>query len=81
VLKTNVLSALLQFSDEEYKENQVPRVTSEEDFEICRNVRMDYKLLPPDGKKSVKELGLENWEALYLRFRVSGGMFNYFFSQ
>ena len=77
-LKAETLSALSQFSQDV---DDIPQISSEDDFELCRKEvptgprggggPIKYVVLD-DGSKSVKHQGLVNWQILYLRLRVNG---------
>jgi hypothetical protein len=71
-IKSNALSALKQFSDVEARAG-VPVVEDEDAFQICRKNKKDSEYLLLEGKKTAKEMGLGNWEILYLRFRDADG--------
>ncbi|KDQ15429.1 hypothetical protein BOTBODRAFT_173915 [Botryobasidium botryosum FD-172 SS1] len=69
-IKSAVYAALTQFSDI----SSAVSILGEDSFEVCRAGKSggDYTLLEGD-KKTVKEMGLANWEILYLRFRDADG--------
>ncbi|KAK7062267.1 hypothetical protein R3P38DRAFT_2834347 [Favolaschia claudopus] len=69
-LKSQVLAALAS-----NLEPDVPVPSSISDFELCKGVRKDRGkltgefVLLEDTKQSVRDAGVANWEALFLRFR------------
>ncbi|KAJ7865680.1 hypothetical protein B0H13DRAFT_2067441 [Mycena leptocephala] len=70
-LKADVLSALA--SDVNQVED-VPRVASARDFELCKAVKDRGKLtgeytLLDEHKVSLRDAGVANWEALFVQFR------------
>lgn len=73
-IKEEALSALV--SDVNQVEN-VPKVTSGDDFEICRAAKDkgkptgEYELL--DVTRQVRDYGLGSWDTLYLQFRDPSG--------
>ena len=77
-LKNDVLSALSQFSS---AHSDLPEISSIDEFELCRKevqpaprgtlVTVRYTLL--EEGKTVKQLGLSNWEALYVRYKDASG--------
>ncbi|KAF9462000.1 hypothetical protein BDZ94DRAFT_759086 [Collybia nuda] len=73
-IKEEALSALI--SDVNQVED-VPKVTSGDDFEICRAAKDKGK---PTGEfealdltRQVRDYGLSGWDTLYLQFRDSSG--------
>jgi hypothetical protein len=72
-LKQEAFSAL---ASDVNQVDDVPKVTSEDDFEICKVKRdkgkrtREYEVL--DGSQSVKTQ-LANWEILFLQFRDESG--------
>lgn len=71
-IKSSALSALKQFSDVEAKAG-IPVAEDEDAFEICRKNKKDSEYLLLEGKRTAKEMGLGNWEILYMRFRDADG--------
>ncbi|THU91912.1 hypothetical protein K435DRAFT_726718 [Dendrothele bispora CBS 962.96] len=70
-LKEEALSALT--SDVNQVED-VPKVSSVDEFEICRKDKAAaYELL--DDEKELKECKVSNWEILYLQFKDESGKF------
>jgi hypothetical protein len=69
-LKDEALSALV--SDINQVEN-VPNVTTGDEFEICRGIKDKGKLTGEyevlDTTKQIKDSSLANWEVLFLQFR------------
>jgi len=77
-LKDNVFSAMKQFEEDESAAG-VPRVSSVDDFEICRlNVSTNkYSIMSTSGeaaKTTIKDSGLKAWEKLFLRFKDEEGI-------
>ncbi|KAJ7248484.1 hypothetical protein C8J57DRAFT_1522448 [Mycena rebaudengoi] len=70
-LKDEVLSALA--SDVNQVEG-VPQVSSVADFELCKGLRErgklkgEYEVLA-DYKRTIRDAGVANWEALFVQFR------------
>ena len=73
-LKTQALSALQQFAE---THDEIPRVSSEDEFEISRAKRskgsdtVTYEVMA--GNTIVKDVFL-NWEEVYLQFRDASGV-------
>lgn len=73
-LKNEVLSALT--SEGNQTEEEVPQVTSVDEFEICKAVKAskgaastEYEVL--DGKQFIRDCRLANWDIVFLQFRDS----------
>ncbi|KAJ7639541.1 hypothetical protein FB45DRAFT_905957 [Roridomyces roridus] len=74
-LKAEVLSAL---SSEVNQVEDVPRVTSADDFELCKAVKERGKLkgeftVLDEHKLSIRDAGVANWEPLFIQFRDDSG--------
>ncbi|KAF8338824.1 uncharacterized protein EI90DRAFT_3039284 [Cantharellus anzutake] len=77
-LKHETLSALSQFST---LEDNLPSITSIDDFELHRKevqpgprgVPPTVRYVPLEDDKTVKQLGLSNWEVLYVRYKDESG--------
>ncbi|KAJ7849849.1 hypothetical protein B0H14DRAFT_3452301 [Mycena olivaceomarginata] len=74
-LKAEVLDTLKDDVTSALKDELPPRPTQTREFELCRALKgtrgqpkSEYKLLE-DGKVSLQDAGVANWEALFLRFR------------
>ncbi|KAJ7709251.1 hypothetical protein B0H14DRAFT_2646383 [Mycena olivaceomarginata] len=74
-LKAEVLDALKDDVTSALGDELPPRPTQTRDFELCRALKDtrgrptgEYELLE-DGKASLRDAGVANWEALFLRFR------------
>ncbi|KAJ6560295.1 hypothetical protein B0H19DRAFT_1147157 [Mycena capillaripes] len=70
-LKTEVLSAL---SSDVNQVEDVPRVTTARDFELCKALKERGKLTgeyqPLENPKlSIRDAGVANWEPLFVQFR------------
>jgi len=74
-VKSDALSALSQYSS---VQSDLPGISSIDDFELCRKevqsaprgAPAKYTLLE-DG--TIKQLGLNNWEILYVRYKDASG--------
>jgi hypothetical protein len=72
-LKAEVLDALKDDVTSALEDELPPRPTQTRDFELCRALK-DTRGRPTgelleDGKASLRDAEVENWEALFLRFR------------
>ncbi|KAL1755069.1 hypothetical protein FB107DRAFT_275186 [Schizophyllum commune] len=58
-------------ADEEEIE-ELPSVQDVADFVLCREQKGAYETIP-DGSKALKDLGLQGWTVLYIRFKDTDG--------
>ncbi|CAK5275105.1 unnamed protein product [Mycena citricolor] len=75
-LKADVLSALSSEVHRSSADDDMPEVTSVEDFEICKGVKTRGKLTGEftaltDSRQTLRDADVVNWEALFVQFRDS----------